>query len=258
MSLLSLQGLSKSFGGVQAVRHVDLTVDAGELVALIGPNGAGKSTTFNMVNGQLPPDAGEVLFAGHSLAGLPARAVSRLGVGRTFQTAAVFGSMTVLENIQMVMLSHDRRLFNLAARAGKYRRGDAMAVLEQVGLAAYAERGCQSLAYADLKRVELAMAIANAPRLLLMDEPAAGMAPAERQMLMALTRRLAKDRGMGVLFTEHSMDVVFGFADRVLVMARGEIIAHGSPGEVRADATVAEAYFGRMGAQTLALSGALS
>lgn len=248
MSLLSVRGLTKSFGGVQAVQNVNLQVEPGELVAMIGPNGAGKSTTFNMINGQLLPDAGEIEFAGRSLVGLPARSVWRLGVGRTFQTAAVFGSMTVLENVQMVMLSQDRRFASLLSRAGRYRQDHALAVLEQVGLAGFADQACQSLAYADLKRVELAMAIANAPTLLLMDEPTAGMAPAERQMLMALTRDLAKQRQMGVLFTEHSMDVVFGFADRVLVLARGELIAQGTPEAVQADPLVAQAYFGRAGA----------
>lgn len=258
MTTLSVRHLAKSFGGVQAVRNVNFDVRAGELLALIGPNGAGKSTTFNMINGQLLPDAGQITFGNQSLLGLPPRSVWRLGVGRTFQTAAVFGSMTVAENVQMVMISHDRRFSSLFARAGQYRREDAMAVLEQVGMAAQADRGCQSLAYADLKRVELAMAIASKPNLLLMDEPTAGMAPAERHMLMALTRQLAKDNQMGVLFTEHSMDVVFGFADRVLVMARGELIAQGAPEAVRADPKVAEAYFGRSASQPGSQQAAMS
>jgi branched-chain amino acid transport system ATP-binding protein len=245
MSLLTVKGLAKSFGGVQAVSEVDFNVAAGELVALIGPNGAGKSTTFNMINGQLKPDRGAIEFAGQSLVGVPTRTVWRLGVGRTFQTASVFGSMTVLENVQMVMLSHDRRIGNVFSRASHYRREDALEVLGRVGLVHQADRGCQSLAYADLKRVELAMAMANSPRLLLMDEPTAGMAPAERQMLMALTRDLARAQQMGVLFTEHSMDVVFGYADRILVMASGRLIAQGSPDEVREDQAVRQAYFGR-------------
>lgn len=245
MRLLAVRSISKTFGGVQAVRDVAFEVNPGELVALIGPNGAGKSTTFNMINGQLVPDAGQIEFQGHSLVGMPARSIWRLGVGRTFQTAAVFGSMTVLENVQMVMLSHDRRLGGLFARAGSYRRDDALTVLAQVGLREQEQRSCQALAYADLKRVELAMAIASEPQLLLMDEPAAGMAPGERQQLMTLTRQLSKDKQIGVLFTEHSMDVVFGFADRVLVMAHGELIAQGLPEAVRADPAVAKAYFGR-------------
>lgn len=141
MTLLVVNNLVKSFGGVQAVRGVGFAVGAGELVALIGPNGAGKSTTFNMINGQFAPDAGEITFEGNSLVGLPARSIWRLGVGRTFQTASVFGSMTVLENVQMVMLSHDRQFGRLFGRAGKYRHSDAIRVLEQVGLAAQADRG---------------------------------------------------------------------------------------------------------------------
>lgn len=249
MSLLQVQRISKAFGGVHAVRDVSLTVEPGELLALIGPNGAGKSTTFNMINGQLRPDSGTIELNGRSLAGLPSRAIWRLGVGRTFQTAAVFGSMTVLENIQMVLLSHDRRVFNAFSRASAYRAADARAVLDLVGLADQSECACQQLAYADLKRVELAMAIANQPRLLLMDEPTAGMAPAERQSMMALTRDLAKQQQMGVLFTEHSMDVVFGYADRIAVMAEGAIIAKGMPADIKDDPVVVEAYFGRQAIQ---------
>ena len=245
MSLLTVRQLGKSFGGVHAVRDVSFELAPGELVALIGPNGAGKSTTFNMINGQMAPDRGQIELLGQSLIGLAPREVWRLGVGRTFQTASVFGSMTVLENVQMVMLSHDRRFGQLLARACHYRRQEALAVLAKVGLEPMADRGCQSLAYADLKRVELAMAIANEPRLLLMDEPTAGMAPAERKMLMALTRDLARAQNIGVLFTEHSMDVVFGYADRIVVMAAGEIIAQGSPQQVEQDPAVAQAYFGR-------------
>lgn len=245
MTGLSISKLSKSFGGVQAVKGVSFDVKPGELVALIGPNGAGKSTTFNMINGQLSPDEGDVVLRNRSLVGLSPQQIWRQGVGRTFQTAAVFGSMSVLENVQTVLMSHDRRFAALFARAHRYRREQALALLEQLDLVHLAEHGCQNLAYADIKRVELALALASEPQWLLMDEPTAGMAPAERQALMTLTQALAKQRQIGVLFTEHSMDVVFGYADRVLVMAQGQLIASGTPTEIQANEAVQAVYFGR-------------
>ena len=244
MSLLSVRGLAKSFGGVKAVDGVDFDLAAGELLALIGPNGAGKSTTFNMVGGQLRPDAGSIRLGGTELAGRKPRAIWRLGVGRTFQIAETFASLTVVENVQMALLSADRQLFSLWRRAAAHRRDDALALLAQVGMAAQAERPCSVLAYGDVKRVELAVALANAPRLLLMDEPTAGMAPPERQALMALTKRLVIERGIAVLFTEHSMDVVFAQADRIIVLDRGRLIAQGTPAEIREHPLVREVYFG--------------
>lgn len=244
MALLQVQNICKSFGGVQAVRGVSFTLQAGEMLALIGPNGAGKSTTFNMVGGQLTPDSGQVLLHGENIAGLPPRAIWRKGVGRTFQIAQTFASLTVLENVQMALLSHDRRIFAWWPRASAHRRADALALLEQVGMAAQADRACSELAYGDVKRVELAMALAHNPQLLLMDEPTAGMAPGERVALMQLTRDLAQQRRMGVLFTEHSMDVVFGQADRVAVLVRGQLLAQGTPQAVRDDERVQQAYLG--------------
>lgn len=243
-ALLQVQNICKSFGGVQAVRGVSFTLQAGEMLALIGPNGAGKSTTFNMVGGQLTPDSGQVLLHGENIAGLPPRAIWRKGVGRTFQIAQTFASLTVLENVQMALLSHDRRIFAWWPRANAHRRADALALLEQVGMAAQADRACSELAYGDVKRVELAMALAHNPQLLLMDEPTAGMAPGERVALMQLTRDLAQQRRMGVLFTEHSMDVVFGQADRVAVLVRGQLLAQGTPQQVRDDERVQQAYLG--------------
>ncbi|UWE19106.1 ABC transporter ATP-binding protein [Herbaspirillum huttiense] len=244
MSLLQIDGLRKSFGGVAALDDVSFTLPAGEMLALIGPNGAGKSTCFNLINGQLRPDAGRVLLDGEDIAGLDARRIWRRGVGRTFQVSAAFASLTVLENVQAALLSHRRRLWQLWRPAAACLREEAMALLAQVGMADQAGRACGVLAYGDIKRVELAMALSNAPRLLLMDEPTAGMAPRERQELMALTRRLVSERGLSVLFTEHSMDVVFAFADRIIVLARGQLIAQGLPEEVRQDARVREVYFG--------------
>ena len=244
MSLLSVRALGKRFGGVRAVDAVDFDLAAGELLALIGPNGAGKSTTFNMVNGQIAPDEGSIRLEGRELVGLKPRRIWRLGVGRTFQIAQTFASLTALENVQMALISADARLFSLWRRAGEHRRDDALALLRQVGMERQAELACSVLAYGDVKRVELAIALANAPKLLLMDEPTAGMAPAERRDLMALTRELVNERRIGVLFTEHSMDVVFAYADRILVLARGRLIAAGAPAAIRDDPQVQAVYFG--------------
>jgi branched-chain amino acid transport system ATP-binding protein len=244
MTLLSVADLSKSFGGVQAVRGVSFTLERGQLLALIGPNGAGKSTCFNMLNGQLRPDRGTVVLEGVDVTGHPPREIWKRGVGRTFQVAATYGSMTVCENVQMVLLSRARRMFDLWSRAGALYRDRALALLERVGMAQQAQRPCGLLAYGDVKRVELAMALAHDPKLLLMDEPTAGMAPKERNALMALTAELARERDLGVLFTEHSMDVVFTYAQRVLVLTRGQVIADGSPAQVRDNPEVQAAYLG--------------
>ncbi|MBX6374612.1 MAG: ABC transporter ATP-binding protein [Acetobacteraceae bacterium] len=245
---LEARGLVRSFGGVRAVDGVSLVVHAGELLALIGPNGAGKTTCFNLIGGQLRPEAGTVRLAGEDITGLPPPRIFRAGVGRTFQITATFGSMTVRENVQMALLSAARRLFGLWRPAREAMRGEAEALLARVGMAEQANRACGVLAYGDLKRVELAVALAGAPRLLLMDEPTAGMAPAERGALMALVARLARESGIAVLFTEHDMDVVFGHADRVVVLDRGRVLAEGAPEAVRADPRVRAAYLGGMAA----------
>lgn len=245
MTILKVEGLTKSFGGVQAARDVSFSVEAGELVALIGPNGAGKSTTFNMVGGQLKPDSGRVLLKGEDVTGLPPRFVLRRGVGRTFQIAQSFLSMTVIENVQTAMAAQRAETLRAWKPLCDFHRDDAAMLLEQVGMADRAERLVAHLAYADIKRVEFALALAAQPALLLMDEPTAGMAPSERKSLMALVERVAAERKIGVLFTEHDMGSVFAHADRVLVLARGEIIAEGTPEEVRADPKVREVYLGR-------------
>jgi branched-chain amino acid transport system ATP-binding protein len=242
--VLEVRGLTKRFGGVRAVAGVSFALDAGQLLAMIGPNGAGKTTCFNMLMGQLRPDAGSVRFEGRELVGLAPRQVWRLGVGRTFQITATFASMTVLENIQLAIASYHRRTLTLLPRLGGLYREPSLELLRRVGMADQAGRACGVLAYGDLKRVELAMALANEPRLLLMDEPTAGMAPRERIALMALTAEIVQERGTSVLFTEHDMDVVFAHADRILVLNRGELIAQGTPVEVRANPQVQEVYLG--------------
>jgi len=248
VSLLSVRGLAKSFGGVDAVAGLDFDLEAGEILGLIGPNGAGKSTCFNMLNGQLRPDAGQIALDGRPVAGMAPRRIWRLGVGRTFQITATFLSMTVLQNVQTALLSFHRRLHSLRPWADALYLDEAFALLEQVGMADQADRPCATLAYGDLKRVELAIALANAPRLLLMDEPTAGMAPAERLEVMRLASSIARERTIGVLFTEHDMDVVFAHATRVMVLDRGRLLASGSPAEVRADPRVRASYLGEEGA----------
>jgi branched-chain amino acid transport system ATP-binding protein len=244
VTVLAVSALTKSFGGVHAVREVSFAVEAGQLLAMIGPNGAGKTTCFNMVNGQIKPDSGSICIGGVEVVGRAPRQIWRLGVGRTFQITATFASMTVRENVQMALLSHFHRLAGWWPRAEHLYREEAGALLGRVGMADQAGRPCSVLAYGDLKRVELAMALANAPQLLLMDEPTAGMAPAERIELMALTAEIVRERRIAALFTEHDMDVVFAHADRIVVLNRGSLIAEGTPDEVRANAQVRQVYLG--------------
>jgi branched-chain amino acid transport system ATP-binding protein len=244
MTVLAVRDLHKSFGGVRAVDGVSFEIGRGEFLALIGPNGAGKSTCFNMINGQLRPDTGDIVFEGRNVAGLRPRHISRLGVGRTFQVAATFGSMTVVENVQMALASHHRELYRFVSPLAAYHRRQAHKLLAGVGMADAAARACRELAYGDVKRVELAIALASEPRLLLMDEPTAGMAPRERLDMIALVKRLVTERGVSVLFTEHSMDVVFAYADRIIVMARGALIADGDPTTIRDNTQVQQVYLG--------------
>ncbi len=242
--VLETRHLSKSFGGVRAVADVDLVMRRGEIRALIGPNGAGKTTFFNVLTGQLRPDAGEVRFKGERLSGLSPHAVCRRGIGRTFQITATFASLSALENVQVALLAHRRRTYAVFARAAVLEVDAARALLVQVGLGNQADRHARVLAYGDLKKLELAMALANDPELLLLDEPTAGMAPAERGALMALTQRIARERDLTVLFTEHDMDVVFAVADRIMVLHQGRVIAEGAPAEVRAHPEVQRVYLG--------------
>jgi branched-chain amino acid transport system ATP-binding protein len=244
VAVLEVRHLSKSFGGVRAVDDVSFDLAKAELLALIGPNGAGKTTVFNMLNGQLAPDAGSVKLAGRELVGLKPRAVWRLGVGRTFQITATFPSMTAIENVQMALISAARRTFSLLAPARRLYRAEALALLERVGMADQADRHAAELAYGDLKRLELAVALANDPPVLLMDEPTAGMAPQERIELMRLAADIVGERGVSILFTEHDMDVVFAHASRILVLSRGRLIAEGDAETIRNDPEVREVYLG--------------
>ncbi|MGH1578218.1 ABC transporter ATP-binding protein [Planktotalea sp.] len=243
-AVLEVTGLSREFGAIQAVDNVSFSLEKGELLALIGPNGAGKSTCFNMLMGQLKMTAGTVKLNGKSIAGLKPRQIWRLGVGRTFQITGTYASMTVIENVQMALISHHRKIYSLLPRAHEMYREDALALLALVGMVEQSERHCAVLAYGDLKRLELAIALAHEPTLLLMDEPTAGMAPTERIALMQLTADIVASRGVSVLFTEHDMDVVFAHAHRVMVLNRGQLIANGTVDDIRNDERVREVYLG--------------
>ena len=244
MSLLNVVGLGKAFGAVSAVENVSFTLNAGEMLALIGPNGAGKSTTFNLINGQIRADQGQIILNGQNLLGLRPREICRHGVGRTFQIAETFLSLSVIENVQMALLAYTKNIFSFFKTAAVFQRKEALCLLALVGLEDQADRAVSDLAYGDVKRVELALALATQPSLLLMDEPTAGVAPAERRALMTLTKKLVMERQIAVLFTEHSMDGVFGYADRVILLAQGQMIAQGTPEEIRRDPYAQRVYFG--------------
>jgi ABC-type branched-subunit amino acid transport system ATPase component len=244
MSLLQVETLQRSFGGVRAVDGVSFALLAGEVVALIGPNGAGKSTLFNLIDGQLGPQAGRVLFNGESLTAWSTAERTRRGIGRTFQVAQTFATLTVLQNAQLALLAAQGRALGVGNLLWSLQVEAASALLAQVGLQRHADVPAARLAYGDIKRLELALALAAKPRLLLMDEPTAGMAAAERSALMQTIIALAGENNMAVLFTEHSMDVVFGFARRVIVLSRGKLIADGVPEAVRADTEVQRLYLG--------------
>ncbi len=243
-AVLEVRGIAKTFGGVKAVDDVSFSVSAGEMLALIGPNGAGKTTCFNMLNGQLKPDRGDILLGGERITGLAPRIVAHKGVGRTFQITATYGSMTVRENVQTALIASHRGEWQLTGSAGQQHGEKADQLLSLVGMQDQAARACGVLAYGDLKRVELAVALANQPRLLLMDEPTAGMAPSERIALMDLAAEIALSRSIAVLFTEHDMDVVFAHATRVIVLDRGRLIAEGTADQVRANPQVQAVYLG--------------
>jgi len=242
-ALLRVQDVAVRFGGIVALDGVSFDVAPGRIVGLIGPNGAGKTTLFNLIHGELLADSGDVYFYGRSIVGMPTHAIARRGMGRTFQVPATFASMTVRESIALVLASRARRdatvLSSMLAVADR-----CEPFLARLLIADLADAHCAALAYGDAKRVEVALALAGEPRLLLMDEPTAGLAPPERARLMRQVSDLARSAGAALLFTEHDMDVVFAHAERIVVLNRGRLIAAGSPSEVRADREVRAVYLG--------------
>ncbi|MGH2987685.1 MAG: ABC transporter ATP-binding protein, partial [Solirubrobacterales bacterium] len=243
-ALLAGHGLRKSFRGFDAVDGADLVVEPGERRAVIGPNGAGKTTLFNLLTGLLRPDAGTVELEGREITGLPPQAVAAAGISRAFQVTSIFGALSVLQNVQVALFSSSGTTARPWGRAWSERREEALAVLEEVGLAARAATPAETLSHGEQRALELALALALEPKLLLLDEPTAGMAPDETARAMELVRRVVAERRITLLFCEHDMEVVFGTADRVTVMHEGRVLAEGTPDEVRADARVREVYLG--------------
>ena len=242
--MLEVRGLSKSFGGFRAVSGVDLAVAEGEIAAVIGPNGAGKSTLFNLITGHLRPSAGQVLVDGRNITGVSPYRICGMGLGRSFQHANIFPKLTVVENVQAALLAHRGRGPNFWSRAERLYRGESESLLDSIGLAGRAQVTAGTLSYGNQKQLELGIALASDPKILLLDEPTAGMSAGETHETIALIERVAHERGLTLLFTEHDMAVVFSIARKVAVMHQGRIIAMGDPAAVRADAEVRRVYLG--------------
>ena len=242
--VLSVVGLAKHFGGLRALADVSLEVAAGEFRAIIGPNGAGKSTFFNTLSGWLKADAGRVLFEGRDITGQPPHRLARAGIARTFQITSVFAGMSVLENVQVAILGYRGETWRPWSPARALHGERARELLGLVGLLAEAGRPAGTLSHGDQKRLELAIALAGRPRLLLLDEPTAGMTARERLESIRLVHRIARDLGLTVVFTEHDMAVVFAVATRISVLHQGRLLAEGTPEAVRADPEVQQVYLG--------------
>jgi branched-chain amino acid transport system ATP-binding protein len=242
--MLEVRELSKSFGGFRAVAGVSLAVAARQIVALIGPNGAGKSTFFNLITGHLRPDGGQVLLGGRDITGAPAHRIAGLGIGRSFQRANIFPRLTVAENVQAALLAHRGRGRDFWSHAEGFYRDETIALLASVGLHGHATTTAGSLAYGNQKQLELGIALASDPSILLLDEPTAGMSAVETQETMRLLRRIAGERGLTLLFTEHDMEVVFGIAEKIAVLHQGRLLAEGTPTEVRGNPDVRRVYLG--------------
>jgi len=243
-ALLEVRGLVKAFGGFHAVDGVDLTVEEGELRSVIGPNGAGKTTLFNLITGHLRPTTGSVRFAGDEITGKAPHVVTRHGLARAFQITNVFPRMTVLESVQCAIIARRRWTNDFLTWRHRAARDEAFAILETVGLAEAADQEARALSHGDQRALEVALALATGPRLLLLDEPTAGMSPWETERTVALVKDLARTHRLTVLFCEHDMQVVFSISDRITVMHQGRVIAEGLPDEVRGNEDVIRVYLG--------------
>ena len=243
-SMLKIEGLSKRFGGLTAVDNLSLDFAEGKLHAVIGPNGAGKTTLFNLITGLLKSDSGRVLFREHDITGLKPHQISRLGIKRTMQIKSVFNQLTVSENLSITRQSAQRFLHPLRpASRDRQTRERVEEVLEQMDMTRLASQIAGTLSYGDIAMLEIGMAVISEPRLLLLDEPICGMSPAETERAVSKIRELA--RTIGIIIIEHDMEVVFGIADDITVLAQGALLTSGSPKEIADNEQVREAYLGR-------------
>jgi branched-chain amino acid transport system ATP-binding protein len=246
VEILKVQGLNKSFGQLVAVAGVDLRVKAGEVRAIIGPNGAGKTTFFNLISGDLKPTGGNVSFKQHLITGLAPHRIARLGIARSFQITNIYNRLTLFENVMVTVLVRQGRQFNPFRSAKRISevKEDTLRALRLVGLENLSEMQGLALSHGDKKRLEIAMALASRPELLLLDEPTAGMSPEETQKTVQLIRKVSSELGITIVFTEHDMKVVFSISDSISVLQQGRIIAEGCPDEVKNNKKVIEAYIG--------------
>jgi branched-chain amino acid transport system ATP-binding protein len=242
--VLEIDQITKTFDGFTAVNAVSLTVERQQIAAVIGPNGAGKSTFFNLITGHLRPDTGQVRLNGRDITGIAPHRISSYGMGRSFQRTNIFPKLTVLENLQAAFLVHRGRGSNFWSRADRFYRGETEALLQQIGLLDQAEVIGGTLSYGNQKQLELGLALASDPTLLLLDEPTAGMSATETHDAIRLLERIAGERELTLLFTEHDMEVVFSIAQKIAVLHQGRKIAEGTAAEVRADPEVRRIYLG--------------
>ena len=242
--MLELSSLCKSFAGFRAVSDVSLAVESEQIAAVIGPNGAGKSTLFNLITGHLQPDSGQVLLDGRDITGSPPYRLCGMGIGRSFQRTNIFPNLRVFENLQAAFLVHRGRGLNFWSSAESFYRDETAALLASIGLFGQEKTIAGTLSYGNQKQLELGLALASDPQILLLDEPTAGMSAGETHETIRLLHRIAAERGLTLLFTEHDMEVVFGIAQKISVLHQGRKIAEGTPDEVRADPEVRRVYLG--------------